>query len=62
MLPGMGFRFRRSIKLFPGLKVNVSKTGISESIGRPGATVNFRGDRTKTPFYGVILPVEWWSP
>jgi Protein of unknown function (DUF4236) len=39
----MGFlRFRRSIKLFPGVKINLSKTGVSTSIGRPGATVNLR--------------------
>jgi hypothetical protein len=42
------FRFRRSIKLFPGVRINLSKTGVSTSIGRPGATVNLRGDRIKT--------------
>ena len=25
----MGFRFRRSFRVFPGLKVNVSKSGVS---------------------------------
>lgn len=44
----MGFRFRRSIKLLPGLRVNLSKSGISTSIGRPGMTVNIRGRRTTT--------------
>lgn len=37
----MGFRFRKSIKLFPGVRINLSKSGVSTSIGRPGATVNF---------------------
>jgi hypothetical protein len=43
----MGFRFRKSIKLFPGLRLNISKSGISTSIGVPGATVNIskRGTR-----------------
>jgi Protein of unknown function (DUF4236) len=43
----MGFRFRKTIKLFPGLKLNLSNSGISTSIGVPGATVNLskRGTR-----------------
>ena len=37
----MGFRFRKSIKLFPGFKINVSKKGVSSvSIGPRGATLN----------------------
>ena len=36
----MGFRFRRSFRLFPGLRLNFSKGGISTSMGIPGATVN----------------------
>ena len=43
----MGFRFRKSIKLFPGVRLNLSKSWVSASIGRPGATVNLskRGTR-----------------
>ena len=37
----MPVRFRRSFNIFPGVKVNVSKSGISFSIGKPGATLNF---------------------
>lgn len=37
----MGLRFRRSVKLFPGLRLNFSKSGISTSIGGKGATLNF---------------------
>lgn len=44
----MGFRFRRRLKLFPGVSLNISKTGVSTSVGVPGATVNLRGDRTRT--------------
>ena len=44
----MGFlRFRRSFKIAPGVRINLSKTGVSTSIGRPGATVNIRDDRVR---------------
>lgn len=36
----MGFRFRRSVKLFPGVRLNFSMSGVSVSVGVPGATVN----------------------
>jgi hypothetical protein len=43
----MGFRFRRSIRLAPGLRVNLSKSGPSLNVGRRNSTVNFgpRGTR-----------------
>ena len=37
----MPIRFRRSFTIFPGVKVNVSKGGISLSVGKRGATLNF---------------------
>ena len=37
----MGIRFRKRLKLFPGLSLNFSKNGLSSlSIGGPGATLN----------------------
>ena len=36
----MGVRFYRSIRLLPFLYLNFSKTGISFSLGRPGAALN----------------------
>ncbi|UPK40859.1 DUF4236 domain-containing protein (plasmid) [Bradyrhizobium sp. 186] len=36
----MGFRFRRSFKLFAGVRLNLSKSGVSVSLGGNGATVN----------------------
>lgn len=36
----MGFKFRKRIKIAPGLYINLSKSGVSTSIGKPGATVN----------------------
>jgi hypothetical protein len=43
----MGFRFRRSIKIAPGLRVNLSKAGPSVSFGGRGLTTNVsvRGTR-----------------
>ena len=43
----MGFRFRRSFKLLPRIRINLSKSGLSTSIGEPGATFNIskRGTR-----------------
>jgi len=44
----MGFRFHRSVRLIPGLRVNFSKSGTSLSVGGRGATVNFSKRGTKT--------------
>ena len=41
----MGFRFRKRITLFPGVSVNLSRSGVSTSIGRPGSTLNVGGKR-----------------
>lgn len=35
----MGFRFRRSLRLFPGVRINLSRSGISASIGVRGAHI-----------------------
>lgn len=45
MLPG--FRFRKYLKLFPGIKLNFSKSGVSTSIGKKGATVNLSTKGTR---------------
>ena len=46
----MGFRFRKIISVLPGVKVNLSKSGVSTSLGGHGATVNVgtSGKRTIT--------------
>ena len=44
----MGFRFRRRIKLLPGIRLYISKSGLSTSLGEPGATINLRGDNVRT--------------
>ena len=35
----MGFRFRRSVKVFPGVRVNFSGSGVSTSVGSRGTSV-----------------------
>src|SRR4051812_35893691 len=44
----MGFRFRQSFKILPGIRLNLSKTGHSWSFGAPGYTVNTRKGRART--------------
>jgi len=44
----MGFRFRRSIRLLPGLRVNLGKKGASLSVGGRGATLNWSAKGTRT--------------
>lgn len=43
----MGCRLRRSLHLAPGIRVKLSKTGTSLSVGRRGATMNFSKRGTK---------------
>jgi hypothetical protein len=42
------FRFRRTIRLLPGVHLNISKTGVSLSLGGPGATINLNKEGTQT--------------
>ena len=43
----MGFRFRRSLKILPGVRLNFSNSGVSTTLGPRGATVSLgkRGPR-----------------
>jgi hypothetical protein len=53
----MGFRFRKRIKLAPGVHINLSRRGVSTSLGAPGATVNVskRGTRATVGLPGTGL-------
>jgi hypothetical protein len=44
----MGFRFRRSVKILPGIRLNFGKRGISTSIGVRGAHVTIGKTGTRT--------------
>lgn len=37
-LPGL--RFRKTISILPGVRINLSKSGVSTSVGGKGATLN----------------------
>lgn len=53
----MGFRFRKSFKIAPGVRMNVSRRGVSTSLGGRGATVNLskRGTRMTVGIPGTGL-------
>ena len=46
-------RFRKSIKIMPGVKINLSKSGISTSVGTNGATVNIKPGRKTRATVGI---------
>ena len=61
----MGFRFRKSIKILPGLKINLTHKGISSaSIGKPGASLNIgkKGTRTSVGIPGTGLSYSKHHP
>jgi Protein of unknown function (DUF4236) len=41
----MGLRFQKRIRIFKGLTLNLSKTGTSWTVGRPGLSFNIKGDK-----------------
>lgn len=51
----MGLRFSRRIKILPGLRLNVGKSGVSTSFGTRGAwlTVGKRGTRVTVGLPGT---------
>jgi len=56
----MGLRFQRRIKLFPGVRINLSKSGVGLSVGGRGAHIGItaRGQR----YTSIGLPgtgVSW---
>ena len=57
----MGFRFRRRIRVLPGVSVNVGKSGFTcLSAGIRGFTVNFgrKGTRTTTSLPGTGMSYQ----
>jgi hypothetical protein len=60
----MSIRFRRSIKLAPGIRLNLSGSGASWSIGPRGASINVgkRGTRLNTSFAGFSSSQRLSSP
>src|SRR5690348_861919 len=60
----MGFRYRSSIRLTRGLRINLSKSGASLSVGGRGATVNLgqRSIRTTVGLPGSGLSYSETKP
>jgi hypothetical protein len=61
----MGFKFRKSIKILPGVKVNITNKGInSASIGKQGASINIgkKGVRTSVGIPGSGLSYSKHHP
>ena len=56
----MGFRFRRSVRLFPGVRLNFSRSGISTTVGVRGATVTMgpRGSHLNVGIPGTGLSFQ----
>lgn len=48
-----GFRFRKTISILPGVRINLSKSGASTSLGGRGATVNVGHGRRPTVNLGI---------
>ena len=44
----MGFRFRRTLKIAPGIRLNFGKKGVSTSIGPQGAKITLGKDGVRT--------------
>lgn len=58
----MGFRFRRSLRLAFGIRINLSKTGPCLSVGRRGATINFSSRWTKATVGMPRSGISYWGP
>jgi len=50
----MGFRFQRRIRIAPGVRLNLSKSGIGGSVGRNGLRLGLDAKRRK--YFSVGLP------
>ena len=49
----MGLRFRKIFSILPGVRLNVSKSGVSTSLGGHGATVNVGTSGKRTVTLGI---------
>lgn len=52
----MGWRYRKRIRLMPGVHLNISQKGVSTTVGRRGASVNFssRGARVNNKWVSLF--------
>jgi hypothetical protein len=47
------FRFRKSIKVLPGVRMNLSKSGVSTSLGGSGVTLNLSKRGTRATYSAI---------
>ena len=50
----MGFRFQRRVRIAPGVRLNLSKSGVGVSVGRTGLRLGMDAKRKK--YFSVGLP------
>ncbi len=50
----MGLRFQRRIRIAPGIRLNISKSGIGGSVGRTGLRLGVDANRRK--YFSAGLP------
>ena len=62
----MGWRFRKYITIFPGVRLNISKSGVSLTFGTKGASINVGKDgaylNTSIPGTGLYNRQKIYSP
>ncbi len=56
----MAFRFRKTVRLAPGLRINIAKKGASLSVGGKGLTYNIGGKGTRSTL-GIPGSGASWS-
>lgn len=56
----MGFNFRKSFKIAPGIKINASKSGLSTTFGKKGLTVSHgkKGTRLNASIPGTGISYQ----
>ena len=50
----MGFRFQRRVRIAPGVRLNLSKSGVGGSLGRTGLRLGLDAKRRK--YFSIGLP------
>jgi hypothetical protein len=58
----MAFRFRKSIRLFPGVRVNLSKSTPSISVGERGHTINIGEHGTRATIGAPGTGLSYTTP
>ena len=57
----MGLRFRKSVKIFPGVKLNFNKNSVGLSFGTRGARYSVNSDGRRTTSIGLPGTGLYWT-